>query len=81
MNAKKKKYKTESKEKQRELHAFEQRLGKLEKDNQRLETEKQKRKNDLKDTENKKPKNDLQEKVRAIEKQYKTFIKRKLLVD
>ena len=53
---KKKKYKTESKEKQRELHAFEQRLGKLEKDNQRLETEKQKRKNDLKDTENKKPK-------------------------
>ena len=67
MNAKKKKYKTESKEKQRELHAFEQRLGKLEKDNQRLL-------NQSCDRKIQKYKNDLQEKDKAIEEQYNTFI-------
>ena len=85
-----KNYKDDLQGKQKELQALEERLGKLETENRRLEGEKQNCENGLKNTqtklqsrdrENQKYKNDLQEKVKAIEEQYNTFIKRELLFD
>ena len=83
-------YENDLQENQNELQAFNERFNRLEIENRRLETENQKHKDDLNEEqeklqscehENRKNKNGLQEKVKAIEEQYNTFIKRELLVD
>ena len=84
------KYKNDLQEKQNELQSFVDLLDRLEIENRSLETVKQYYESDLtnaqtmlqsRDSENQKYKNDLQEKVKAMEKQYNTFIKRESLVD
>ena len=83
------KYEKDLQEKQKELQALNERYNRLEIENRRIESENQEYKDALKVEQeklqscehvNQKYQNDLQKKDKAIEEQYKTFIKRESLV-